>query len=110
MQLNLTGTRVNVTPALKAFTHEKFNKLGEYFEKIRSIHVVFDMEKSFYIVNATIDLCHDDAMVAHVQAKDMYIAVDEVVHKLYNQLNKNKNKILDQRNHRNHLSQNFGDK
>lgn len=54
MQINFTGHNVEVTPALKAFTEDKFTKLERHFDRITSIHVVFDVEKLSQIAEASI--------------------------------------------------------
>ncbi len=101
MQINFTGLHVDVTPALQQFTRDKFAKLGHCFEHIQSIHVIFEVEKLRHTVKATLNIPHEQ-IAAHAQADDMYIAIDEIVHKLYNQLNKHKEKMLDHRHERDH--------
>ena len=45
MQINFTGHGIDITPALKTFTEEKFKKLERHYDRILSIHVVFHVEK-----------------------------------------------------------------
>lgn len=45
MQINITGHHIDVTPALRAFTEEKFDKLERHFDQITSINVVLNVEK-----------------------------------------------------------------
>lgn len=99
MNINFTGHRIDVTPALKNFTQEKFNKLERHFDKITSINVVFDVEKLRHIVEATIFI-NKGEVHASSEAEDMYSAIDLLIDKLDRQLNKHKGKILDHRNHR----------
>lgn len=99
MQINMTGHRLDVTPALRAFTEEKFERLERHFEHINSINVVFDVEKLRQIVEATIFVSKGE-LHASSESEDMYAAIDTLVDKLNRQLMKHKEKFLDHRDHR----------
>lgn len=101
MQINITGHRLDVTPALRAFTEEKFERLERHFEHITAINVVFDVEKLRQIAEATI-LISKGEVHASSESEDMYAAIDTLVDKLDRQLNKHKGKLLSQRDHRDH--------
>src|SRR3989338_933395 len=99
MQINFTGHGLEVTPALRTFTKEKFDKLERHFDKITAINVIFDIEKLQQIAEATI-LVHKAELHASAASEDMYAAIDELVDKLDRQLIKHKEKIRDHRDHR----------
>lgn len=101
MQINITGHRMDVTPALKAFTEEKFDKLERHFDHITTINVVFDVEKLRHIVEATIFVAKAE-LHASAEAEDMYAAIDVLIDKLNRQLVKHKEKLLSHRDHPNH--------
>lgn len=92
MQINFTGHRMEVTPALRSFTEEKFDKLGRHFDKITAINVIFDVEKLRQIAEATI-LVAKGELHASSESEDMYTAIDILVDKLDRQLIKHKEKI-----------------
>ena len=94
MQINFTGHRMEVTPALKTFTQEKFDKLERHFDKITAINVIFDVEKLRQIAEATI-LVAKGELHASSESEDMYTAIDILVDKLDRQLIKHKEKIRD---------------
>ncbi|WP_133129975.1 ribosome hibernation-promoting factor, HPF/YfiA family [Legionella yabuuchiae] len=96
MQINLTGHRMEVTPALRNFTEEKLDKLEKHFDKIMAINVVFDVEKLRQIAEATV-LVAKGELHASSESTDMYTAIDNLVEKLDRQLIKHKEKL---RNHR----------
>ena len=96
MQINLTGHRMEVTPALKTFTEEKLDKLEKHFDKIMSVHVVFDVEKLRQKAEATVHVAKGE-LHASSESDDMYAAVDGLVDKLDRQLIKHKEKL---KNHR----------
>ena len=98
MQINFKGHRLEVTPALKAFTEDKLTRLERHFEKITSINITFDVEKLRQIVEATILIAKGEVH-ASAEAENMYAAIDELMDKLDKQLMKHKEKKLDHRDH-----------
>lgn len=96
MQINFTGHRMDVTPALKAFAQEKFDKLERHFDKITAINVIFDVEKLRQIAEATI-LVSKAELHASSESDDMYSAIDMLIDKLDKQLIKHKEKMKDHR-------------
>lgn len=96
MQINITGHGMDVTPALRAFTEEKFDRLERHFDHIRAINVVFDVEKLRQIAEATV-LVTKGELHASSESEDMYAAIDTLVDKLNRQLIKHKEKLLAQR-------------
>ncbi|MGQ3892216.1 ribosome hibernation-promoting factor, HPF/YfiA family [Legionella sp. CNM-4043-24] len=91
MEINFTGHHVEVTPALRAFTEDKFEKLGRHYDKITSINVVFNIEKLAQIAEATIFIAKGEVH-ARAESEDMYAAIDELMDKLDRQLIKHKEK------------------
>lgn len=103
MQINFTGHQIEITPALRAFTEEKLQRLEDHFDRITSIHVTFDVQKLSQIVEATIYVAKGE-IHAHAESEDMYASIDALVDKLNAQLTKHKEKYLDHRDHRDHKS------
>ena len=96
MQINFTGHRMEITPALRTFTQEKFDKLQRHFDKITAINVIFDVEKLRQIAEATIHVVKGEVH-ASSESEDMYTAIDILVDKLDTQLIKHKEKVKDHR-------------
>jgi len=96
MQINFTGHRMEITPALRTFTQEKFDKLQRHFDKITAINVIFDVEKLRQIAEATIHVVKGEVH-ASSESEDMYTAIDILVDKLDRQLIKHKEKVKDHR-------------
>lgn len=96
MQINITGHRLDVTPALRAFTEEKFDKLERHFDQITAINVVFDVEKLRQIAEATVIVAKAE-LHASSESEDMYTTIDMLVDKLNKQLVKHKEKLRDHR-------------
>lgn len=96
MQIQFTGHNLEITPALKSFTVEKFNKLERHFDNINSIHVVFDIQKLSQIAEATIHI-NKGEVHAKAESDDLYAAIDVLIDKLNRQLLKHKEKIQEHR-------------
>ena len=102
MQIHITGHRMDVTPAIRAFTEEKLKRLERHFDHITAIHVVFDVEKLRQIAEATVFISKGE-LHASSESEDLYAAIDTLIDKLNRQLIKHKEKLLhlrDQGNHR----------
>lgn len=99
MQINITGHRMDVTPAIRAFTEEKFEKLERHYDHITAIHVVFDVEKLRQIAEATIFVSKAE-LHASAESEDLYAAIDLLIDKLNRQLIKHKEKLLGLRDHK----------
>lgn len=92
MQIHFTGHHVEVTPALREFATGKFEKLIHHFEKIDSIHVVFQVDKLRQIAEATIHVVKHE-IHAHAESEDLYSSIDLLMDKLTRQLQKHKEKL-----------------
>lgn len=96
MQINFTGHRLEITPALRDYTISRFDKLQRHFDQISSINVVFDIEKLRQIAEATLHVSKAE-LHASSEAEDMYSAIDALADKLDRQLIKYKEKRSDHR-------------
>lgn len=94
MQLHFVGKNIEVTPALKNITTEKFEHLNHRFINISSVTVVFIIEHITHIAEATVSF-HGTDIHAKAEANDMYAAVDLLMDKLSIQLAKHKEKLID---------------
>jgi putative sigma-54 modulation protein len=96
MQLHFTGRNIDVTPALKTFAQEKFQRLQHRHENINSVNVILLVEKLDHIAEATLHIDGTD-IHAKAESKDMYTAIDLLIDKLLAQVTKIKEKHTDHR-------------
>ncbi len=91
MQLHFTGRNIDVTPALKSFTQEKFQRLERRHTQISQVHITFHVEKVMQIAEAT---AHFNGTEIHASAEstDLYAAIEEMIDKLVTQITKFKEK------------------
>lgn len=91
MQIQMTGHNVEVTPALREFTENKFQKLTTHSEKITSIHVTFTIDHLDQIAEAQINV-PGSSIHAKASAEKMYTAIDALLDKCVRQLDKYREK------------------
>ena len=97
MQINLTGHHTDITPALRAFVNEKFQRLERHFDHITIVHVILSVEKDRQKAEAKIDVNRGN-LFAEVVHEDMYAAIDMLIDKLDRQIKKHKEKLTDHKN------------
>ena len=92
MQIQLTGHKMDITPALREFAQDKLEKLTKFHDRITQIHVTFDVEKLRQIAEATLHIpgseCH-----ARAESENMYKTIDQLIDKLVKQLRRHKEKV-----------------
>jgi putative sigma-54 modulation protein len=92
MHINFTGHHIEVTPALRIFTEEKFKKLERHFDNIMNVNVIFNIQKLRQIAEASLKITKAE-FHAQAESDDLYVSIDELVDKLDRQLIKHKEKI-----------------
>ncbi len=92
MQINITGHHVDVTPALRAYTTEKMQKLARHFDQVNSIHVILNVEKLQQQAEATVNAA-GRTLFATQTASDMYASIDGLVDKLDRQVRRYKDRL-----------------
>jgi putative sigma-54 modulation protein len=92
MQIDITGHHVDVTPALRAYTTEKMQKIARHFDQVKSIHVILNVEKLQQHAEATVSAA-GRTLFATQTATDMYASIDGLVDKLDRQVRRYKDRI-----------------
>ncbi|WP_100638660.1 ribosome hibernation promoting factor [Marinobacter salexigens] len=94
MQINISGHHVELTPALKGYVTEKFERLERHFDHISNCQVTLEVDKVRQIADATLHVVGGE-IHAKAENEDMYAAIDGLVDKLDRQILKHKEKTLD---------------
>lgn len=93
MQINLTGHHLDITPALRDYVSEKFEKLTRHFDHINNVHVVMSVEKLVQKVEAKLNV-NGGEIFADAEHDDMYAAIDALLDKLDRQIIRHKEKLI----------------
>lgn len=94
MQINLTGHHVDLTPALRSYVENKFDRLERHFDNMTNVHVVLGVEKLRQRAEATVHVTGGE-LFADAEHEDMYAAIDALIDKLDRQVRKHKEKLTD---------------
>ena len=101
MQLNISGHHVELTPALKDYVSEKFEKLERHFDHISNCQVTLEVEKVRQRAEATLHVIGGE-IHAKAENEDMYAAIDETIDKIARRMRKHKTRLMKKkRPHRN---------
>ncbi len=94
MRYSFTGKNVAVTDALKEKISEKIDRIGKLFPGDTHVAVTLGVVKLDHTIEVTISL-PKRILRGEVTAQDMYVAIDEVVDVLENQMVRYKNRLRD---------------
>ncbi len=93
MKINIRGSKVKVTDAIKTYTEEKIGRLARYFDaEDITANVVLRVDGIYQIAEVTIP-AKNMILRAEVKEKDLYQSIDKATDKLERQIRKNKTKM-----------------
>ena len=92
MQIETHGQQIEVTPALREYVDNRFERLGRHFEHPCQIRVQLGLDKPKHKAEATVSLS-GRTLHADAAANDMYAAIDLLTDKLDRLLIKHKEKL-----------------
>lgn len=105
MQIHLSPRNIALTGAIHSFLAEKMTHLEEHGEQILAAHIVLlhdqNNKSKPFVVKVHLAIPGPD-IFCEDHEKDLYAAIDKVVHKLAAQLSKRKTRRKD---HKQHLTQ-----
>ena len=99
MNLTISGHHLEVTPALRNYVTEKFDRIKRHFDQVVDIKVLLSVEKQKekerrQRAECSIHVRGSD-LFAESAHHDLYAAVDELVDKLDRQVVRHKTKVQD---------------
>ena len=95
MQINVSGLKVDVTPALRSYVESKFERILRHFDHLHGVSVTLSVEKLTHKADATLHAAAGKVIHAEAIAEDMYAAIDALADKLDGQIRKHKEKLTD---------------
>jgi putative sigma-54 modulation protein len=98
MQLQLSGQKIDVTPALRNHVTAKLDRLTRLDDRIVSLNVVLSVDKLQQCAEATMNVT-GNSLHAEASGTDMYASIDMLFDKLVNQLRRYREKLCDKHQH-----------
>ncbi len=97
MNLHLTGHHLEITPAIRDYTTDKFDKIKRHFDNVViDVSVILTVEKLKQKAEATMHVSGKNLFV-ECDDENLYSAIDLLVDKLDRQVRKHKDKISGRR-------------
>jgi putative sigma-54 modulation protein len=91
MNLNVSGHRLEVTPAIRAYVSSKLERVKRHFDHVIDAHVILSVGKLHQKAEVTLHLRGRDLHCTSSEP-DLYAAIDRLADKLDRQVLKHKGK------------------
>lgn len=88
MQISVTGRHMEITDAIRDYSHEKVQHALTEFPRVESVHVILDVEKYRHIAEVVIHAPAHIRLEARHESDNMYISIDGAADKAAKQLRK----------------------
>lgn len=100
MKVTVTARHAKFTDALKDIAYQKAHHLEHFFDHLKKIEVILDVDgDTKYAVEMIASGLHDHTIVSHSSDRTALAALDQVVEKMERQLVKFKEKLSRKGNH-----------
>ncbi|MCZ7645198.1 MAG: ribosome-associated translation inhibitor RaiA [Planctomycetota bacterium] len=94
MKVQIEGRHLKLTPAMHEHVQKKIENLEKYFDGLHNLHILLSpQEPKQQKVEIVAAVVRGKPLVAHAVHEDMYVAVDEAVHKIREHLKKYKDRM-----------------
>ena len=91
MTIELTGRKIDITPALREYSEEKIKKLGRVLDGIMEVHVILTVEKHRHTAEIIVHSRHA-TLSGSETTEDLYASIGKVLGKLERQAKKLKDR------------------
>jgi ribosome hibernation promoting factor len=97
MNLHLTAHHLEITPAIRGYATEKFDKLKRHFDNVViDVNIILSVEKLKQKAEATMHVSGKNLFV-ECDNENLYAAIDMLVDKLDRQVRRHKDKLSSRR-------------
>lgn len=97
MNLHLTAHHLEITPAIRDYATEKFDKLKRHFDNVViDVNIILSVEKLKQKAEATMHVSGKNLFV-ECDDENLYAAIDMLVDKLDRQVRRHKDKLSSRR-------------
>lgn len=93
MRVNVRGTNVKVTEAMKSYAVERLQNLSRYASFLRDVTLAYSVQRAWHIAEITTRF-GDTVLRAEERSNDMYVSVDGAVDKLEQQIHRLKGRMV----------------
>lgn len=97
MNISITARHMIVPEDLKAYAQEKAERLARYFDRIKKIEVILNVEQERHSAEMVISATRGVTLVGHTVEGEIHAAIDLVTDKMERQLTRLKEKLRGRR-------------
>ncbi|MDO4584805.1 MAG: ribosome-associated translation inhibitor RaiA [Planctomycetia bacterium] len=98
MQISISARHGSISDLTREKIESKVSKLQRFFERIQAIEVTVDLEtRENPLVDIQLTTEHRKTFVVQTQSGELFVSLDEGIHKLEQQIKKYKEKLCDRR-------------
>lgn len=95
MHISVTGRRLEITDAIRDYTHERLQHALLDYPRIESVHVILDVEKYRHMAEVVVQAPNHVRVEAREESDDMYASIEGAVEKAAKQLRRHRDKVTD---------------
>lgn len=98
MQTNISARHGHLSEKTQQRISEKVEKLNRYFDRVTAIQVTVDLEhREDPVVELMVSIEHSESLVATDQSGDLMASLDGALHKIEQQIRRQKEKRTERR-------------
>ena len=94
MQISTTARHCELDPEIRAFAHQRIEKITRFASDIREVHLTVTAEKFRHVAEIILRIDHQE-LVAHEESAEMRAAIDRAVDRIEEQLRRYKDRRSD---------------
>lgn len=93
MNLDITGRKIEITPAIRSFVEDNLNKISKFFPQINEVNLILTVQKYRNIAELSIHT-NNGTYTAVEETTDMYAAINTAFDKIKKQGRRKRKKII----------------
>ena len=97
IQVMVTGRHFEITDAIRRYAEEKIARLDKHFDRLQKADLVLAWENEQVGAELTVPAPRGQVLVARADHRDLYAAIDQVVHRMERQIDRYKGRLTKRR-------------
>lgn len=96
MRIDVTGRRLELTPAIREHAETKSEKIHKHFDGVQHVEIVLDQDSpTEFTAEAIAHVVKHDPIVAKAHGEDIYAVIDQCIDKATRQVQEHKERLRD---------------
>lgn len=95
MHISVTGRHIEITDAIRDYTHDKLQHALLDYPRIESVHVILAVEKYRHLAEVVVQAPNHVRVEAKEETDDLYASIDSAIEKAEKQLRRHRDRVTD---------------